>query len=993
MYGRSGTLLYSLAAVSLVSITSRHSSHCSYSTINLHRSKVISRLVPASPHQQLSVREHGTRVTVRDLFGNMPVRVKHRAVSFQGHEENNKEWVNLRKSVVALLLACGRPITVIAQDSDGNNKFAIRGTPAGDLVSDKSAAAGRSHSFRVSSIRSILSQAAYISPSDWGSWIVTSARTISMTVRAVFSLQPAPSKRVQFISVGIRPIRFGGAGNELYDSINRIFAASSFGILDGKAETNTVEMEQRPKDRRIRSSGLTNKQLKGGRKGVDRWPMFYVQVDMHESEQMSSTTTDTDDFISNEQSLKTMINVLSEMVTHFLKEHHFRVGRKRLDKTAETNPRGPASSTSSGPTRLPLEASVTTHIRHGMAKTVTSPQRGFKLPSRSANSCAPTAEHAQPYIRSSEGQYSSKGDHVRIPSFSNPRRNHNDYMFNNWSRIKAGKRDITENVCAGLPTTKTCKGPIRSPPGADIERELKETEVGKLRVIAAVRASSCSAIGPNESVSPETLHVPPSILPMGVFQESWPQGSTEALLKENELEDSGIALDDVSLWTNPVSKATLAINSRTGMVVPRRTHRPLSPASATGSSRGAGAFSSPRRRSSSLLTHTQKDPRKPPSADSWVGRFLKSWENPVFPQTEEAIPNVQMCEITGEAAQPSHDLEHHCLQSGVNSMFEATTKFSGKLSKGALKNAKIIAQVDGKFVLIKMEVEFTPYVLENSPHIDSRLLVLVDQHAADERCRIEELMAELCRLPAPENKLFSNVGYTSRIMTTPLSKQIVFPVSVQERDMFRLHAEHFADWGILCNVVDCLKDSMKKEPKSEHKVFIQSLPPTIVERCKTEPAHLISLLRGEVWEREGKGRCAGSAALRQSSHVNELMESSSPPEAGGSEPEEHGWLQRIGDCPQGILNMLNSRACRSAIMFNDQLSREQCQTLISKLAQCAFPFQCAHGRPSMIPLVDLGGFSQEQLSVTALGAFGAQFRGGEAEQPKFVEAFRKWKEK
>jgi DNA mismatch repair protein MLH3 len=33
-----------------------------------------------------------------------------------------------------------------------------------------------------------------------------------------------------------------------------------------------------------------------------------------------------------------------------------------------------------------------------------------------------------------------------------------------------------------------------------------------------------------------------------------------------------------------------------------------------------------------------------------------------------------------------------------------------------------------------------------------------------------------------------------------------------------------------------------------------------------------------------------------------------------------------------------------AIMFNDELDRERCQDLVSALARCAFPFQCAHGR-------------------------------------------------
>lgn len=41
-------------------------------------------------------------------------------------------------------------------------------------------------------------------------------------------------------------------------------------------------------------------------------------------------------------------------------------------------------------------------------------------------------------------------------------------------------------------------------------------------------------------------------------------------------------------------------------------------------------------------------------------------------------------------------------------------------------------------------------------------------------------------------------------------------------------------------------------------------------------------------------------------------------------------------------------------MFNDPLSLDDCQTLLARLGSCAFPFQCAHGRPSMVPLLDLG---------------------------------------
>jgi DNA mismatch repair protein MLH3 len=41
-------------------------------------------------------------------------------------------------------------------------------------------------------------------------------------------------------------------------------------------------------------------------------------------------------------------------------------------------------------------------------------------------------------------------------------------------------------------------------------------------------------------------------------------------------------------------------------------------------------------------------------------------------------------------------------------------------------------------------------------------------------------------------------------------------------------------------------------------------------------------------------------------------------------------------------------------MFNDELGRDECRKLVERLARCAFPFQCAHGRPSLVPVVDIG---------------------------------------
>lgn len=72
------------------------------------------------------------------------------------------------------------------------------------------------------------------------------------------------------------------------------------------------------------------------------------------------------------------------------------------------------------------------------------------------------------------------------------------------------------------------------------------------------------------------------------------------------------------------------------------------------------------------------------------------------------------------------------------------------------------------------------------------------------------------------------------------------------------------------------------------------------------------------------------------------------------------WLQALRWCPKALLELINSKACRGsscaslrvitanvysgAIMFNDSLTIDQCERLISQLSDTALPFQCAHGR-------------------------------------------------
>jgi DNA mismatch repair ATPase MutL len=63
--------------------------------------------------------------------------------------------------------------------------------------------------------------------------------------------------------------------------------------------------------------------------------------------------------------------------------------------------------------------------------------------------------------------------------------------------------------------------------------------------------------------------------------------------------------------------------------------------------------------------------------------------------------------------------------------------------------------------------------------------------------------------------------------------------------------------------------------------------------------------------------------------------------------EFEGGVQR--EMPQCILHSLQTRACKTAIKFGDEMSREQAEELVRMLAACKRPNHCAHGRTVVAP--------------------------------------------
>ncbi|KAI8141470.1 histidine kinase-like ATPase [Fennellomyces sp. T-0311] len=236
-----------------------------------------------------------------------------------------------------------------------------------------------------------------------------------------------------------------------------------------------------------------------------------------------------------------------------------------------------------------------------------------------------------------------------------------------------------------------------------------------------------------------------------------------------------------------------------------------------------------------------------------------------------------------------------------------------RLAKEDLKAAAVLGQVDNKFILIKLQ---------------NQQLLLVDQHAADERVQLERMLWSL----------------KDRAEETQLDPSIAIDLSQTDRQLVQKYSSQLARWGFrLSAVPDSAETSILRyskyfsPPESSSSYFQQRndrvlatrLPRLIADRCIVNRDMLRDLIR---------------------EYLHWLDRTTQQQDDDDQEANSFTFLR---SCPRGMMRILRSKACRGAVMFNDHLTTEQCCWLIEALAECRFPFQCVHGRPSMVPLITL----------------------------------------
>jgi DNA mismatch repair protein MLH3 len=898
---------------------------------------------------------HGTKVTVRDLFGKLPVRVKHRAIQYEYPENLDKEFEDLKRKIVALLLAWSRPVKIVLSDNEKKRKCLLRLNQESMSHGEWYSGADAKLPFQLNWICPLLVQAGCIVHSSFASWVTASARTSTTSIRAAISLEPAPTKQVQFFSFGIRPVDPMHGSQALLDEVNRMFTLSTFGAIVDDTEISEDEKTRRQNDKRYKSDQCTTQQLRGIAKGADRWPMFYIRIDSTSEHRMSGEGEAQNPGSEATRVLQKVLQLLRTLIYQFLEEHHFRPRARRKKRKKGGN--------------------KTAHM-----------QNSFSDPA--------TFLESNKIFLQSAGTITSVARATTQPNASILRRRVTGQGFDNWSRVKSGKPDGFEHVLSGLPRSKSLRNDPHpaNAPAASSQSHISNVDIGRM-------ALADSQLQPSLDRDVQLLL---QDLQKGDFARDLDDeeigndvrlslvSASDAPTTEEEdaLRPDSLPMDETILWTNPTTGRVVHINSRTGLIVPDSQeqdddHEMTEEQHSTGPFSEADIARGIKLARSLRPARKTVEPRMHVVPESWIGELLKHSENSLFRQLEETIPSVAQEEaIThGEVASCCHSkFGSEKLKQG-SALFDARSEEAtrGRLSKSRLAGAQVLAQVDRKFILVKINTGHTHAQIEDAnsqPPPEETVLVLIDQHAADERCRVEALYAELVN-----------------VETVQMLKPVYFEVSTQEVRLFQLQKEFFAGWGFRYETqtghAHGTPQVASSKPhgrltsarsKDNCKIVVTALPNLIAERCRLDPKILINLLRSEVWARAENGFAKSTAGFsREESDFGR-----SDLEASGG--DENQWLTKISACPKRLIEMLNSRACRSAIMFNDVLSIEECKALVKRLAKCSFPFQCAHGRPSMVALGGLGTVDTGDGQSLSRGTGQEDVKGG----GDFARAFDSW---
>lgn len=217
------------------------------------------------------------------------------------------------------------------------------------------------------------------------------------------------------------------------------------------------------------------------------------------------------------------------------------------------------------------------------------------------------------------------------------------------------------------------------------------------------------------------------------------------------------------------------------------------------------------------------------------------------------------------------------------------------IDKNCFEEARVLLQLDKKFI----------------PVISGEVLLLVDQHAADERIRLEEL----------RRKVLSDDGRGITYLDS--EEDLVLPETGFQ--LFQKYMQQIQSWGWIINSTnscESFKKNMNVLRRQSRRLTLAAVP------------------------------CILGVTLTG----KDLMD----------------FIQQLDDTdgssaiPPAVTRILNFKACRGAIMFGDPLLPSECSLIIEELKATSLCFQCAHGRPTTVPIVNVASLRGELARLGAV---------------------------
>ncbi|KIJ69942.1 hypothetical protein HYDPIDRAFT_23098 [Hydnomerulius pinastri MD-312] len=451
-------------------------------------------------------------------------------------------------------------------------------------------------------------------------------------------------------------------------------------------------------------------------------------------------------------------------------------------------------------------------------------------------------------------------------------------------------------------------------------------------------------------VSPTKQDVLPSGSGTGKPSRS---GTPGLFIRPVEAIDFGANTRQKVVWKDPATGETFIIDPRTGNSYPQSAPR------AVGVTAPFEASAKRQTLHSSHLTAKQRSPggsedtRSGDNVPDWLQEALKA--NEAYAIREPKIPSLPLSANQDSYDQCYPELHHDChtaypVQRGNSSRYfqPGTSNFAAsqiRFRKEDLQHARVISQVDRKFIACLVSLERGPPSVaekdkepcqEDGLPADGRTLILIDQHAADERVRVERFLRAICR------GFLGHHDGSGGVERKQLSPSV--PVLLARREALRLsevlaYQKAFEAWGFqftgLRDLLAVNELAAEVDDQANYtQVFVTAIPEVVSAKLLLGN-ELQELIKGYLGALEGEELGIGDGPSRSDF---------------GDADEETQWVRALRWCPRGLLDLINSKACRGAIMFNDPLNSEQCERLVKQLSATIFPFQCAHGRPSLVPL-------------------------------------------